>query len=221
MVRVVVAMPLLTACLVKPAPPHATAIRHVGVLVQDEVPDAMPYVFIQSVTEGDAIVVHLSHAFADGTFAISAPGWTFTPLGTDTTAASFGAIAPVTGSVTFTVSVSPISSSLLVLLGDEFSGNDPTGGDVTFDAHAELDGQGDCAAVITTREYGDGLWAACTSNSNVTAAPPGFEIGASFDGNASVYAQSTDPAGTTESITMPVADIHQVYVTTAVAIRPR
>ncbi|MGE5184838.1 MAG: hypothetical protein ACM31C_22355 [Acidobacteriota bacterium] len=179
---------------------------------------------------GDAVVIHVfcESTAAPTAYSITASGWTFTPLSPITGpaggfyAASAGAIAPDTAATAFAVTWSGTASCTFVdELGDEFTGNDPAGGSVTFGAHAQVAaGTGDCTAALTTPDTNDALWAACTTNC-VSAVGPGFTKGAD-DAHCdwSEHRSSTDAAGTPETVTFATT-AQTSYVMTAATIKPR
>src|ERR1051326_2217855 len=87
---------------------------------------------------------------------ITASGWNFTRLGTisgsNSWTAIFGAVAPNTASTVFTVTwTAPTNCSSFSELGDEFSGNDTTGGTTTFDSAAQSAlSHGSCTLNLST-----------------------------------------------------------------------
>ena len=127
--------------------------------------------------------------------SLTAPGWTFTPISGLVGPSSFfdfistfGAITPNTAPVTFTVTLTGgngncTSNDTLVLV-DEFSGNDVTGGTTTFDAHNEsLDTASSVpctGAPVTPANNNDAIWYACFDN--VTGVSGGYTKGQD-DGN--------------------------------------
>lgn len=178
---------------------------------------------------GDAVVLLV--ACDDGTMptavSVSAPGWSFDPLGPITGApgmwaASFGAIAPDTVSALFTVSWEGSGcSSGRAELGDEFTNTDPAGGMVTFDMHTEAAGSGDAMALVTTGHANEAVWGACVSTGTITDVGVGYTQGADNSrGDWSEYRITPDAAGTREPVTFRNASVN-AYVLTTVAIRPR
>jgi hypothetical protein len=168
---------------------------------------------------------------ADATaVTITAPGWSFTNIGALTGspvdsgwAATFGAIAPDTTAATFTVTWTiGANCQNFDEIGDELTGNDPTGGEVTFDAHGENFGAtGDCTVEFLTAAADEEIWSACTSGSDVLGPGSGFIVGADdLHGDITARHSSTDPAGTLEMIDMPNTPAYPFFVT-AIAIKPR
>ena len=198
------------------------AERHPGSGASDSFP-------LQATMAGNAVALQVGcgDAAVPTSLTIDAPGWTFTPLGpvTGSTgrrlwAASFGAIAPDTMQTTFTVTwggtVCSIGKSELA---DEFGGADPAGGAITFDAHVETQGTGDCDAMLTTGNAGDAVWAACFSETTILAVGPGYTKGAdNGGGDWAEYKITRDPAGTPESVTFDNSNVG--YVLTAIVIKP-
>jgi hypothetical protein len=216
----VVAVAMLVACFNKPVRP-SSAVTYVGTFDAHDITQAAPIMFMQAAAaEGDAIVVHVASNAAGTAIEVLAPGWSFVPLGTNQNAASFGAIAPDSKPAMFTVTSSPPGSGIIVL-ADEFSGNDPAGGLGTFDAHNEGAGNGDCTVSVVPRHNDDAVWAACTClNGNVDVGS-GFSPGAATNGNVAEYTLAAT-AGTSEQLVMPViAGANPSYVITAVTIKPR
>src|SRR5215467_15370746 len=137
---------------------------------------------------------------------LTAPVWTFTRLGTIVGASSwnavFGAIAPNTSSTTFTVTWTAATNCTFIgELGDEFSGNDTTGGTTTFDNTAQTSmANSGCTLNITTGNADDAVWGACWANP-VTAVGTGYTLGANDGaGDWSEYKNTTDGAGTWETV---------------------
>lgn len=158
---------------------------------------------------------------------LSAPGWTFTPISpmTGTTAigfwtASFGAITPSTTAVTWTLEWTDSSAcGTLIALGDEFANVAQTGGAITFDAHGEGVGTGNCATTLTTGYDREALWAACTSKTALVAIEPGYTKAADDGtGDWSEYRIANDPAGTAEQLTFTNAPAMD-FAITAVSLR--
>jgi len=183
--------------------------------------------FTATANAGDAIVIHVfcKTATQPTSVTISAQDtlWSFVRLGSivgNTTsmhwATEVGAIAPASGSVAFLVTWSG-SCIETIELGDEFANADPTGGATTFEAHDEVNGNGNCTGSVTTLHAGDAIWSAC-SGGPVSAVDQGFTKSAD-DGvqDWSEYELTTDPAGTIEDAGF--ADTGD-NVATTVAIRP-
>src|SRR5215813_7890683 len=152
---------------------------------------------------------------------LTAPGWTFTRLGTIVGASSwnavFGAIAPNTSSTTFTVTwTAPTNCTFFSELGDEFSGNDTTGGITTFDNTAQTAlSNGACTLNITTGNADDAVWGACRANF-VTAVGSGYSLGGNDGaGDWSEYKITTDGAGSWETVNFTANDgpFNQAVVT--------
>ena len=209
------------------------AIQHVAVFVQNghTATTNVDSFTTAAAAAGDAVVLHIyctSNIAVTGV-TVSAPNnWSwyaiapFVTTGSDTDyGASFGAIAPDTAARTFTVTwQSTTRCQFMDELGDEFANTDPTGGAVTFDAHAENYGSAaGCTATLTTRNRDDAVWAAC--DGNVTAVGTGCVKGADDTNNDwSEYAVTTEPAGTPEHMTMTSAGMMS-WLMTAVSIKPR
>jgi hypothetical protein len=122
--------------------------------------------------------------------SLTAPGWAFTPIsglvgpsGYYDFISTFGAITPNTAPVTFTVTLTGgngnCSSNDTTVLADEFSGNDPTGGTTTFDAHNESFDYGVIGictgAPVTPANNNDAVWYGCFDN--VTGVSGGYTKG--------------------------------------------
>ena len=175
---------------------------------------------------GDAIVVHLyctSNIAATGA-TLTAPGWTFTPIGpfsgsvSDTDyVASFGALSPDTATATFSVAwTGNPHCDFVDELGDEFANVDPTGGTTTFDAHDEtLGATGDCQTTLTPGSAGDMVWAACSGQ--VSALGAGYTKGAD-DGNTDWSEYRLAGGAGAQQVSFTSAGTS--WVMTAVAIKP-
>jgi hypothetical protein len=153
---------------------------------------------------GDAVVfqVFCASATAATTPTVTAPGWTITQLTPVVSqegqaGVAFGAIAPDSAPATFTVTFGA-SCSAISEIGDEFTGNDPTGGATTFDAVVSgTGGSGLCAAPLTTNGADDAVWSACTAAS-ITGVAAGFTPGAQLGAtSATEFAFPDAPASTT------------------------
>jgi hypothetical protein len=186
----------------------------------------------QAHAAGDAIVIQVgcgSSAPPTGV-AVSAPGWTFTQLHAITSstisnenAATFGAIAPDTNSVTVAVSWQGSGACNISKndVGDEFAMTDPAGGSITFDAAMQTEDsgtKGNCVGTVSTGHAGDAVWAACDSAASVQGVSAGFSKGADDGvGDFAEYRVTTDPAGAAE----PIEIGNSVgYVLSMVTIKP-
>lgn len=122
---------------------------------------------------GDAIVVLVACGVTGTplTVTLTATGWTFTQLGgintgvvsgsTNVFSALFVAIAPNTSSTTFTVTWQNVGGFIEhTALGDEFTGNDQTGGLATFDNFGSSfsAGSGNPSIDIVPFNNNDAVW---------------------------------------------------------------
>ena len=159
--------------------------------------------------------------------SVSAPGWSFDPLGPITGtagewAASFGAIAPDAAPALIAVSwIGSNCDGARAELGDEFTNTDPAGGAATFDMHTEAAGSGTAMAIVTTGNPDDAVWGACVSSGTLTDVGAGYMKGAdNTTGDWSEYRITADAAGTREQVTFRNASANG-YVLTTVTIKPR
>jgi hypothetical protein len=196
------------------------AERHPGVLQTDTFT-------AQATATGDAIVLLVAcySGTEPSSVSVTAPGWSFAPISALVGANSLwiqtlGAIAPDTTAVTVTVTW-PLTCNGTGEFGDELANADPAGGAVTFDAHAESTGTGDCTLAITTRDDDAAVWAGCFTLTALTAPGPGFTKTADDQGGDWAELDvTTSPAGTQ----VPVAyqnDPAATYTFGAVTIKPR
>ena len=174
---------------------------------------------------GDLVVIHTYCGSVDALVdvTITAPGWTMVDVGgvdsAQLHAHTIAAIAPDTKPATFDVAWTTSACVDTDDLGDELAGPVFTLPE-SIDDHVESSGTGDCTGNMTTHHAGDAVWAGCTSFS-VTSPQPGFTLGADDQhGDLSLYALTTDPAGTLE---MPgfVNSGPMPYVETAVLVTGR
>ena len=184
----------------------------------------------QAHAAGNAVVIQVSCAANAVPTAVSvaAPGWSFMQLGPITAStssvqrsATFAAIAPdaIGTTVTVTWSGSTCNSSKNEI-GDEFVMTDPAGGTITFDGVNAIEGTGNCAGTVMTGHAGDAVWAACNSQSSVTAVGPGFLKAADDNaGDWSEYALTNHPAGTVESVEFANGNVG--YVLSMVTLKAR
>jgi len=127
----------LAACFSKPPQPQGGAgsdaaagtIRYVKPIVAQE--SATQGFTAAADHAGDAIVVHVTCVNTKPSSIAITGAWTFTELGPLTsngccTTDSFGAVATSTTAAAFQVMTSEPCADM-VILGDEFTGNDPTG----------------------------------------------------------------------------------------------
>lgn len=189
MKRLAILLALLSGCT-----SHA-AVTHVKVFVQQSTTSsASTATFTTSATNSnDAICIQAAAAantLPTGV-TITASGWTFTqiaPASGMTTwpsvasAASLCAISPNTTSVTFTVTFTGGANfSATSILGDEFSGNDTTGGATTFDAQGAATATSGAPTVnVTPANNDDGVWGA--AQDNTSAVGSGYTKGADDTG---------------------------------------
>lgn len=184
----------------------------------------------QAHAAGNAIVIQVSCGANAIPTAVSvvAAGWSFMQLGPITASArsgqrsaTFVAIAPdtigVTVTVTWTGSTCNVSSNQI---GDEFAMTDPAGGMITFDGVNATQGAGNCTGSVTTGHAGDAVWAACNTQTSVTAIGAGFVKGADDDvGDWSEYALTTHAAGTVETVEFDNPNVG--YVLSMVTLKPQ
>ncbi len=177
---------------------------------------------------GHAVVMQVACATGGtpSSVAVSAPGWNFRPIDPlfnsptqGVWAATFGAMSPSASSVTVSV-VWAVSDCVggIAELGDEFANAEPAGGAMTFDAHVQTLGTGNCTATVTTGYPNEAVWGACLAVA-VTGVGSGYTLGANDSaGDLSEYKLTTDPAGTLEVVTFanPAA-----FVMSVVTIKPR
>jgi len=167
----------------------------------------------------DLVILHVDcgNVASPVSVSLSAPGWTFTPVGSffagvDLWAASFAATVPNTTPVTATATWGASCASANII-GDEFA-------HAAVDAHAETATQGDCDATIVTAHGNDAVWAACSTGGVITSPGAGFTVGADDGaGDLSEYRLTTDPATTTETATFP--NPGQDNVMTMATLAPR
>jgi hypothetical protein len=148
------------------------AVSHVKVFVQQSVSSVSSTgTFTTSATNtNDAVCIQVAAAASTlpTSATLTASGWSFTQISSFTTwpavasAASFCAIAPNTNSVTFTATFSGgVSFTAISIIGDEFSGNDITGGTTTFEAtNSATATSGSPTLNITPVNNNDALWGA-------------------------------------------------------------
>ncbi|HEX3758170.1 MAG TPA: hypothetical protein VHW23_05670 [Kofleriaceae bacterium] len=211
------------------APPPRVA--YVGPFVQrDGSARATDTFTAQAHAAGNAIVIQVSCGATAIPTAVSvaAAGWSFTQLGPITASArsaqrsaTFAAIAPdtvgVTVTVTWTGSTCNTSSNQI---GDEFAMTDPAGGMITFDGFNATQGTGNCTGSVTTGHEGDAVWAACNTQTSVTAIGTGFVKGADDDvGDWTEYALTSHAAGTAEAVEFDNPNVG--YVLSMVTLKPR
>ena len=208
----------------------AQSIEWVGPFASRASPVGTSDTFAAQAAAADDVVLLLATCIAtsvanvpDGV-TLAAPGWSFTqltPLEVQDMgeAAAFGAIAPDTSPTEITVTWSSPCDAQPDEIGDEFSGVDPSGGSVTFDAATPGIGTGDCVTSLTTGHTGDALWAACSTGGTLSATGAGFRLGSEDDGDSwAEYRLSTDPAGTAETIEFTNSND---FAMAAVALKPR
>ena len=164
------------------------AVSHVKVLIQTATNSGT----IQASNANDAIVVGTicqNNSNTPSLVVATAPGWTFAEVGTisGTTgvgwAAEFSAIAPGTNSTSLTVTWTVVGGCLFTsVMGDEFTGNDTTGGATTFDATGTLFANSSSGACdFTSVKPGndnDALWGECAPLTSISAVGSGFTKGA-------------------------------------------
>lgn len=123
---------------------------------------------------------------------LTGTGWTFTDLGVGGSGSTswiaiFGAIAPNTSTTTITATFktsapATITCGFSSLVGDEYTGNDTTGGTTTFDATGTLfasSSSGSCSVTtIKPSNNNDALAGACSPATSTTAVGGGFTKGA-------------------------------------------
>ena len=213
------ALVLASGCLSRPGSGAPSAsIGYVGPFLGTSFPTVPATGLLHAQARGDAIVMHLAiGSFGQSTtFSVSAPNWNFQQIGSTTGAATFVAIAPDANPVTFTFdSTYPAT---LVVLADEFTDTDPTGGSATFVRHTEAAGStGHCLATLSVAEPGDVIWAACTTQ-GVATPGAGFSLGIQSNGNAAEFRTVDDPPNTAEPVEF-TSD--PVWALTAVTMKPR
>ena len=179
---------------------------------------------------GDAVVFHVACKSTGAPTAVSlaAPSWTFTQLGPITGSAaakwsaSFGAIAPDTAAANFTISWTVANCTDRNHLADEFGNTDTGGGAITFDAHVETFGTGDCLANLTTAHDGAAVWGGCTSSLFLNSPGAGYTKGATDGlGDFAAYKITSDPAGTSEPFVITNNNSSNAFNLTAVTIKQR
>lgn len=157
-----------------------------------------------AVNVGDAVVFHVScvqAGFAATAISLGAPNWQVDLFGPISQVAgccatqAFAAIAPDVGIAQFTVTTTPsCPSGKVVVLADEFSGNDRAGGTTTFAGESAA---GDVQSVsIAVRHPGEVVWAAVTSAGAALVVSP-YQPGAGSNGNVAEYVY---PAGEVGSL---------------------
>lgn len=181
---------------------------------------------------GDAVVFFLEAQPSGSTISditISASGWAFTalvPLFGFVSAATgcakvYGAIAPNTSSVTFTVTVvfsAGATATFLEVFADEFTGNDQTGGTTTFNAN----NSGSSASVyanltITPPNANQAIWFGLSDS--MTAASGIYTIGANdAGGDGTEWAILAGNAGVLQ--TSSWASATGAYLQAGIAINP-
>ena len=188
-------------------------IRYVGSFAkQSSVLPSDTYMFTAAAAAaGDLVLAQVgcnASSGGAGAYTITATGWDFEPLGPGFGAAvkeigarAFAAIAPDTAPAMFSVLAG--EDCELELIADEFGNVAPGGLAAAIDAHADAIGQGSCSAQLTTVHANVVLWAACTGGLALGPAEAGFTMTSSTpDGDWAEYAQTGDPAGTAETVTI-------------------
>jgi hypothetical protein len=197
----------------------SSPIQHTGPM------GASDTVALQATAAGDALLFLVGCAASQmpTNVTISAPNWAFTPLSPLTInsvgqvyAATFGAIAPDTTSVTLTINWTNSNCNRgQSTLADEFTSVDAA---APFDAHAEASGAGNCTTSITTTHDSDAVWSACYAATSVTGPGPGYtKSAADTVGDMAEYKLTTDPMGTLEDVTFINPN---GYVISAVTLKP-
>ena len=203
-------------------------IAHVQPLVHAHVagPIETVPIAIEAAAVGDAVVLVASCTTTTTpptTVTVTAPGWSFSPIGPLTGsaavkhfAATFGAIVTDTSQAQLTATWDASCSTAVTILGDEFAGADPTGGATTFDGHAEIASAGACSVSVPIAHAGDVVWGACDAEIHQTGAGAGYTVGADDQlGDFAEYKVATDA---TEIV--DYSGISQGIVELAVTIRP-
>lgn len=207
------------------------AVGHVKVLVQQSVPGASNTSTFNTsaTTAGDAICVQIAAAASTlpTSATLTASGWTFTQIApvsgltvwtATAVAATFCAIAPNTSSVTFTATfIAGSGYAAISILGDEFSGNDTTGGTTTFEsANSATATSGSPTVNVTPVSNNDGLWGACQDTTSAVLA--GFTKGADdTQGDWTEWKILSGQAGTPQTVSFTGGP---GYIIQAVAIKP-
>jgi hypothetical protein len=209
---------------------NAAAIAFVGSPIQHTGPmGASDSVTLQATNAGDALVFLVGCAGSQipTGVTLAAPNWAFTPLSPLTLnnagqvyAASFGAIAPDTATVTLTINWASANCNRgQSTLADELTNVDPTGSTTTFDAHNQASGAGNCTTSVTTGNANDAVWAGCYAATSVTSPGPGYtKSAADAVGDFAEYKLTTDPSGTVET---PMFTNPNGFVISAITIKPR
>jgi hypothetical protein len=176
----------------------------------------------QAMAANDLIIFHVACGSA-GTatgVTVTAPGWTFTQLSAPfgyagQWAATFFAFAPDTASTTITATWMGLTCSTgNNMMGDEFA-------NATVDSHAESNASGDCLVSIGSFHANDAVWAACTSNTTLTAVEAGYTKGGDDSlGDWSEYKLTSDPANTVYTVTF-MGQSGQANAMTAATLQPR
>lgn len=169
--------------------PALAQVSHVKVITQTTASTGQSMTFtLQATNTNDAVTVFVgcnnNSATPPSTVTVSATAWSFTQISpifgaSSDWAASFGAIAPNTSSVTATVTWNTTGGTcngFLNSLADEFTGNDTSGGTTTFDAHNQTSSGTACVLSVTPANANDGVWFACNDSS--TAVSGGYSAGA-------------------------------------------
>jgi hypothetical protein len=110
-----------------------------------------------------------------------------------------------------------VTCNAITSLGDEFAAIAPFSA-IRSDGMNAITGAGDCLGTVSTSHPDDAVWAACDSDSNVTATGPGDTKGADDGtGDWSEYKITTDPAGTVENVAFPNTSFYLLSMMTLTA----
>jgi hypothetical protein len=181
-------------------------------------------------TAGDAVLVQLVCEISGGG---GGPGVAFGPSGGSGWTSQYvteleegsglliiaaGMIAGGATPVTFDLTWSDVTCASVTEFGDEFTGNDPTGGATTFGG-VYVAGSGGCAVELGVETTGEAVWAGCTGTA-LTGVGSGLTASVE-DANGHWTAWRTgDPAGTTDPITFFSSSMAAPSVLTAVTVAP-
>jgi hypothetical protein len=207
-------------------PLTAVPPQHVASIVRGSMASTGTDVLVwQASAPGNAILIQPAcDSTSTPTVAVTAPGWTFEQITPQSTfnnlhGAVFAAIAPDSAPVQITVSWG-VACSFTDEIGDEITGNDPTGGTTTFEANDQQSQLGTCQASLALVHQGSLLWAACASKAQIAAVPVGYTKAADDGSNDwSAYQIAEDPAGTIENPMFQGGGL--AYLISFVAVKPR